>query len=68
MITQEESQMILFLQLQGPQLQPKSRSFDPGDPALGNAQWLFHSRKVDKNGEFHAGCDRQIPANADPAC
>ena len=67
MSSQEKTQIVLFLQRQGFHLDPKSTSFNPGDFASGNAEWLLPTRKVDEEGHFHAGCDRLIPTNADPA-
>jgi len=40
---------------------------NPGALALSHAQWFFHSWKADKEGHIHAGCDRSIAMNANPA-
>ena len=59
--------MLLFLQLQEPQFHSESTSRNPCNPAMGNVQGLFHSGKVDKNGQLHARCDRSASVIADLA-
>jgi hypothetical protein len=49
--------MIHVLQLHGSQLYPKTTSLDPGDSALAYTEWVLHSGKVDKEGQFHAERD-----------
>ena len=46
MSSQEKTQIVLFLQRQGFHLDPKSTSFNPGDLASGNAEWLSLSTSL----------------------